>query len=83
MEELLEKHADELIELFYSVNEVDDKLSGTSPYLSRLYARECAILHCENIINVLDKLNKLDSFNGHIDSESQYYSSLVEYLKKM
>ena len=43
----IEEEAERIIELFYGVNNDKDAAHGTMPYISRDYAKQCALIYCE------------------------------------
>jgi len=62
-----EKKADEIIEMYFSVNDIKGLDRATNPFISSEFAKQCALIHVNGIIEVLqNKHNKTINRHTHL-----------------
>ena len=59
-----EKEAERIIEMYFRVNSIDNESSGTNPYISREYSKQCALIHVQGIIEANHRID-----NKHFPSD--------------
>ena len=75
--------AKELANKFYSINKDGDQRLGTNPYISREYAKECALLCVDELIKAFKNFSISEHGGVHIDYGHGEWELVKQELKKL
>jgi hypothetical protein len=75
--------AKELVDKFYSINDSEEENNtGTNPYISREYAKKCAIIHIDEVVK-LEALTDEAWLNVPDEYKVQHWKEVKEEIIKL
>lgn len=79
--------AEELVKKFFNINDKELENKGCNPFIDRHYAKQCAIVAVEEILNLklLTKQLNIDKANKIVPNNSQfeYWKEVKKEIKKL
>ncbi len=78
------EEAIELVEKFFSINNERESNLGTNPFISREYAKQCAIIAVKRIISAspsLPILSDAGNFVNDIEESTEYWEEVLKEIE--
>ena len=75
--------AKELVELFYNINDASEQGVGTNPYISRGYAKQCALICVDEIISQDPTKEVQDNWGSHTEDNAFYWQQVKQEINQL